>query len=56
MFSMVAFAGAVLLLIGFWSRFRALSMLQKVAIILVCVGALTPMILGTIVGTLSHLG
>ncbi|MBP1048376.1 hypothetical protein I6N96_18950 [Enterococcus sp. BWM-S5] len=51
--SFISFFGAFLLVVGFSKQFKELTLLQKSAIILVFIGTLVPIIVGTIQGFLS---
>lgn len=51
--SFISFFGAILLVIGFAKQFKELTLIQKSAIVLVFIGTLVPMVVGTIQGFLS---
>ncbi|MBV7392251.1 MULTISPECIES: hypothetical protein [Enterococcus] len=54
LFSFICTFGIILMIITFFKDYKRLTVLQKASLILISIGGLAPMILGTIQGFLAH--
>lgn len=52
--SFISFIGAILLIISFYNKFKNLSLLQKISIILIVLGTVVPFIIGFVNGFINH--
>lgn len=46
--------GILLMIYSFYRDFKKLTLLQKISLIVITIGGLAPMIIGTIQGFISH--
>lgn len=53
-FSFLTSLGILLMIYSFYRDFKKLTLLQKISLIIITIGGLAPMIIGTIQGFMSH--
>lgn len=53
-FSFLTSLGILLMIYAFYRDFKNLTLLQKISLIIISIGGLAPMIIGTIQGFVSH--